>query len=179
MWEHGMLGHSRTIFDEMVHVPLVIKLPAGMETEAAVVEDLTSIMDLFPSICAWLDVPAPEVLDGKLLAQLLDLEPDPGRQLLLRTFHSNPAIASRGANSKLRFDPRAGDGSGEAEFYNLRTDPLERNPAPVVDGTARANRVARLREQFETLRASTSPQAEGVLRSEQDNKMIEGLGYSE
>ena len=179
MWEHGVLGHSRTIFDEMVHVPLVVKLPAGMEGTANVVSDLTSIMDLFPSICAWLDVPAPETIDGKLLPQLLDPEPDPMRKLLLRTFHPDPVIATRGVNSKLRFDPRAHNGAGEAKFYNLRKDPQEKLPIPVVDGTVRAGQVNRMRKQFEALRASAAPQAEGALRSEQDEKMIEGLGYSE
>lgn len=179
MWEHGILGHSRTIFDEMVHVPLVVKMPAGMESEVSRVDDLTSIMDLFPSICSWLDVAAPEVIDGELLPRLLDSEPNPKRQLFLRTFHSEPTIALRGADFKLRLNPRAGTGIGEAEFYNLRKDPLERNPVTVTAESARAGQIMRLRNQLENLRAAATPQAGGDPRTEEDQEMIEGLGYAE
>ena len=179
MWEHGILGHSRTIFDEMVHVPLVIKMPAGMEADVSRVDDLTSIMDLFPSICAWLDAAPPEVIDGELLPRLLDREPKPGRQLFLRTFHSEPTIALRGADSKIRLNPREGTGIGEAEFYNLRKDPLERSPMAVTAKSSRAGQVMGLRYHYEQLRESATPQEQAGPRTEADQKMIEGLGYTD
>lgn len=51
--EHGQFGHQE-LFDEMLHVPLMIRAPDG---EAGRRDDLISLVDLTPSLLALLDQP--------------------------------------------------------------------------------------------------------------------------
>ena len=47
-FEHGGLGHGHTLYNELLHVPLIIKLPGT--TTARVVPTRTSIQDLLPTL---------------------------------------------------------------------------------------------------------------------------------
>jgi arylsulfatase len=55
-WEHGGVEHGRTLYDEVLRVPLVIAAP---ELEPATRPDLSSVIDVAPTILALARVPAP------------------------------------------------------------------------------------------------------------------------
>lgn len=44
--DRGWIGHSVTLHDELVHVPLIVKPPRGVETSAAVRSEYVSLVDL-------------------------------------------------------------------------------------------------------------------------------------
>jgi len=58
-FEHGNKGHHRTVYDEVLHVPMMIRFPHG-EHAGQTVDTQTSLLDVFPSIldAAGLAVPA-------------------------------------------------------------------------------------------------------------------------
>lgn len=47
-YEHGHWQHSRSLYEELIHVPLVVKWPG--ESEASTVEGPVSLIDIFPTI---------------------------------------------------------------------------------------------------------------------------------
>ena len=49
--EHGMFGHIRIAFEELLHVPLIIRAPSLVEPETRVTETVSSI-DLAPTLLA-------------------------------------------------------------------------------------------------------------------------------
>ena len=55
--EHRVLGHGGRLDPELVEVPLIVKFPH--QRRAATVDDLVSIVDLFPTVLAAAGVPAP------------------------------------------------------------------------------------------------------------------------
>ena len=59
--EHSVLGHGGRLDPELVEVPLIVKFPH--QREAATVNDLVSIVDVFPTVLEAAGVPAP-VSDG-------------------------------------------------------------------------------------------------------------------
>lgn len=60
--DHGLFfAHDFTLFEELLHVPLIIH---GTESEAARIEDNVSLVDLFPTLCTLMQAPCPEGLDG-------------------------------------------------------------------------------------------------------------------
>jgi arylsulfatase A-like enzyme len=75
--EHGGWWHGTTLYDEQIHVPLLVKPPRGGAT-GRVVEELATSLDIAPTIFAAAHVPAPPVLQGHALP--LDQGAAPGRQ---------------------------------------------------------------------------------------------------
>ncbi|HOS02525.1 MAG TPA: sulfatase [Candidatus Hydrogenedentes bacterium] len=54
LWEHGGMGHGRTVYEELVHVPLIIAQPGA---SARVVEAPVELIDLLPSLAGILGTP--------------------------------------------------------------------------------------------------------------------------
>ena len=63
--EHGAIGHGQSLFDEVLHVPLIIS-PAGM-TKKVRVKHATSMFNLYPSLLTLAGLPVPEGLQAKSL----------------------------------------------------------------------------------------------------------------
>ena len=77
-FEHGGTSHGFSLYDELLHVPLMIRWPARFEGRR-VNADVRSI-DIFPTLCELLGVEAPRGLRGRSLVPLLEggaLEPLP------------------------------------------------------------------------------------------------------
>lgn len=104
--EHGMVGHNTTLFDEMLHVPLMIRLPGGAIPEGFDHNRLASTLDVVPTVLGYLGA----VPDGNLGGvDLVRTVPDPegSRILFLRTSHpKNAMVAARTAKWKQISWPR-------------------------------------------------------------------------
>ena len=48
-WEHGGFEHGHTLYEELVHVPLLIKLP-GAAYGGTTIDESVSIVDIFPTV---------------------------------------------------------------------------------------------------------------------------------
>jgi arylsulfatase A-like enzyme len=68
-FEHGDKGHKRTLYREIIQVPLVMRVP-GMAA-GQVIETPVSLVDLAPTILDLLAVPAPPGLSGQSLVPAL------------------------------------------------------------------------------------------------------------
>ena len=66
--EHGGWTHSRTVYQEMLHVPFALRVPG---VRPARVESLVSLVDLAPTLLHALGVPAPASFNGRSLMPLL------------------------------------------------------------------------------------------------------------
>jgi arylsulfatase A-like enzyme len=68
--EHGYIWHGSGVYDELVHVPLLMRFPGGSPNGA--VSGLTQTIDLLPTIFDVLEVPYPrEGLQGTSLLPLM------------------------------------------------------------------------------------------------------------
>lgn len=75
--EHAQLSHGMNVFDEVLHVPLVIKPPAGhrhADDLAAGRDQLARHVDLVPTLLELLDLPALPGQTGTSLLQALERE---------------------------------------------------------------------------------------------------------
>ncbi len=171
--EHGGTGHQRTLFDEVVRVPLVVWAP-GRAARGAVVAEPVRLIDVLPTIARLAGIKAPLAVQGRDLGPLL--APDAQRAGLAGDERAPPALcelsvndealfALRRAGEKLVVDERA----GLAQRYDLARDPGERAPAPLADPSAleAARRAARSFGRFLDTRAP------GAV--EPDSELIETL----
>jgi arylsulfatase A-like enzyme len=69
--EHGLIGpHRPWLHEELVHVPLIVRLPEAAEAGRRV-PALTQPADLMPTLLAWFDAAAPPGVHGVSLLPLL------------------------------------------------------------------------------------------------------------
>jgi arylsulfatase A-like enzyme len=59
--DHGGMGHGRSLFEELVHVPLVVAVPGQTASETSA---LVSLIDVMPSLLEIADAPPVAGLDG-------------------------------------------------------------------------------------------------------------------
>jgi arylsulfatase A-like enzyme len=121
-WDHGRFFHGQSLHDELLHVPLVVRLP-GRRSAGTVVERPVRSIDIAPSLLDWMGVPVPPSFEGTPLASVLARPDDPPADLV--------ATATMG-----QFPTRYGIRTGEAKLvdtvddgrrvlWDLRSDPRE------------------------------------------------------
>ncbi len=68
--EHGVVGwHSHSLYDELLRVPLIIKMPGARSAGARVDSQVRSI-DIAPTVLSTLELPIPEDFEGVAVAEL-------------------------------------------------------------------------------------------------------------
>jgi arylsulfatase A-like enzyme len=118
--EHGTVGHVINLYDELLHVPLVVRLPRDERDEGlnASRGGLVRHIDVVPTVLERLDI---SNLPGTTGTSLFE----PIERLLIAETHPPEAprtlFTARDETYKLIFDP-AGD---SFEMYRLGPDPLE------------------------------------------------------
>ncbi len=118
-WEHGFIDHSTLPYEELVHVPLLIKLP-GSRNGGARVKTPVGLVDLLPTLLDFAGCTSLEPRDGTSLVTLL--ENPAGALPLQRTYvcEFQASAAIRKGNWKLVYHPRR-----LLELYDLERDPEE------------------------------------------------------
>lgn len=71
LYEHNRIGHPNSVLnDELLHIPLVFKLP-HQDKKARVIDELTCSIDIMPSVMDYLDLEVERPLMGKSVIDLV------------------------------------------------------------------------------------------------------------
>lgn len=68
-WEHDSWEHGQSLFNELLHVPLLIRRPG--QAERRTINQPVTLLDPMPTILDYCDVEAPEQMRGKSLLPLM------------------------------------------------------------------------------------------------------------
>jgi len=138
LFDHGSFGHGHTLYEELLHVPLIVRFP-GQSRGRRVAAPVTSL-DLVPTILDCAGLPVPPHLPGRSLREATD-EPR------LRVAEYLDTTAVRLGSWKLVL----GASTGPAQSIGTALFDLERDPAERVDRTrGEPQRAARLRALLES-----------------------------
>jgi arylsulfatase A-like enzyme len=122
--EHGGWWHGTTLYDEQVHVPLLVK-PTGAHA-GRVVEELATSLDITPTVLSAAHAPVPATLQGHALP--LDGGAPPSRQSVFaeEDLEGNVLQAVRTRDWKfINANPGNPRGLAPEELYDLGRDPGE------------------------------------------------------
>lgn len=120
--EHGRLGHAVHLYNETLHVPLIIRLPkkrfAGQRIDAIV-----SLVDLLPTVCQMAGIMPKGNYDGLDLLNCLNT----------KVFTERPLFANLNRSKEINFSATffrdwkfiIDRSNKKMELFNLRLDPSE------------------------------------------------------
>jgi len=123
-WDHGGFEHGRTMYDEVLRVPLLVKFPGGKDGGRQVAQLVRSI-DVLPTVAQVTGLPIPRGIRGRALTELLadgGSASEPRELYAESTLYGEEQKALRTADCKLIFRTE----SRKTEVYDLRSDPAER-----------------------------------------------------
>jgi arylsulfatase A-like enzyme len=125
LYEHGWIGHNVQLYDESIHVPLIVRFPAGKGPPAGTrVKGLADLLDLAPTIADLFGVLGRGGSDRQFQGRSLLPALDGGAgetAVLSRTVWDRPRYSRRDDGYKFVYDTR----TGEEELYDLAHDPAE------------------------------------------------------
>ena len=133
-FEHNGFGHGHDVYQEIIHVPLLIRWPDHPRFEAmpARIHEPVSLMDVYPTLIDYLDLPKPpRPLVGRSLRPLLEgtrrgtwwpvVSKAPGPRAVIVSYREGPIKV------RIRYE-RARGGLRTDVAFNLSRDPDETQP---------------------------------------------------
>jgi arylsulfatase A-like enzyme len=193
-FERGWLGHTRTLYDELIRVPLLIRIP-GARSAGRVVEEPVSLVSLMPTLLDLMGIEGPGEVQGATFAPLMtdagewqpepilsevvrwderasEVAPSQKSEVPARTMvHKRAVVVGR---HKLVVDLL----SGKQELYDLERDPRERDDL----ASREPDRVRELAAEMDAVRAAADAAAlprigAERIRSEAEAQHLIDLGY--
>jgi arylsulfatase A-like enzyme len=187
--EHGLIGHEKTLFEEVVRVPLIVLVPG--QRARVDVEQIVGLVDVAPSLIDLAGGSVPASFEGRSWKGTLVRDPNRPGWL---SWGSGPSEAGKtytelikGAERDAkRFTPHqhavvSGNRKlivglhGEREYYDLAGDAAEQNPNGLNDAD-RAELNALFDEMRALAKARAAPRQTQALDDDTRERM-RALGY--
>jgi arylsulfatase A-like enzyme len=173
--EHGWIGHNVQLYEESIHIPLVVRFPAGKGPAGKRIGALVDLLDLAPTIADVFGVRgqggSDKQFQGRSLLPVVDGGPGkPG--ILSRTVWDRPRYALRDDRFKYLYDTR----SGEESLFDLQADPGEVKDVLAADPLRAAYFRQALHQWISRMGRGAGGAEEGALTPEQRENLC-ALGY--
>ena len=172
IWEHGDYGHQDGVWEQLVHVPLVVRQPGR---PAGRVSRPVMLIDVAPTLLELLGLEVPTGWQGHNL-----FEPEAERLVVTERFDERAATFDGTFKAIWR-----NDGEGRWRFFDLEKDPTEQRPLAGEGERAQRLKDAALRWALATPEADRSKNRVpsgfcgtlGKAEAEEHMKLLEQLGY--
>ena len=174
-WEHDLVGHGPWMYEELLHVPLIIHYPGGARS-GQVVDSLFSTVDFFPLVAEQAAVSLPETVQGL---------PPERREFVMSQGFRNVSWYAKVFGERLDRDlvgfvkwpwKLVVGSKGPSELYHLESDPLE------LSNRAGEPIEQELRRDLEAVRSTLAPRLAGRVAEDVDPALLDrlrALGYGE
>lgn len=184
--EHGWLGHTRYLFDGMVHVPLIVSDPRQTDHHGDVIDTRVSTVSVMPTILDLVGIdPSPWAFDAPSLAGAVRGE-EPKAQPLFTMVDFEAAQKRNAAKAAhleavLMGDQKwirpSGGRPGPFEVYDLVADPGEQAPRRVPQATPEAAEVRALFQRAHQRFSQRALPKHAAAYSEAELDEMQKLGY--
>jgi arylsulfatase A-like enzyme len=180
-WDHGGFEHGHTMFEELIRVPLIIKLPAQYGPARSVVPARVRQVDIMPTVLDVLGLETPATFDGEsVLPMMVDETMPKDRPAYSEgTLYGVDKVAFYQDRHKYILDL----GSNDGELYDVIDDPLEKDNL----SASRPDIALRMRSALEVFRSKLQARAGQLaparsidMQAEQNRQLrdqLEALGY--
>ena len=179
LFEHNYLGHGRRVYQDNLHVPLMVRAPQAAPGRTAAP---AQSVDIAPTLLGLANVAAAPGMTG---FNLLAAPPDAGRMRFVETYGGavprlpglKRVLAGAGPSHRavLAGAWKLICAGGAAELYRLPDDPGERDNQAAVE----PEQVSRLTEAIAAWVREHAPAnpADGPVLTQEDQSALRSLGY--
>jgi len=137
-FDHGGTCHAYSLYNELLHVPLLIYAP-GLLPEGKRITNPVMTIDIYPTLLEMLDIAVPEGIKGKSLLPLINEDPswddrpvyaenteDPGGRLMGSGAGVTKTIIVKPWKLIINFKSPSDMNKPKYELFNLDSDPGEK-----------------------------------------------------
>ena len=142
--EHGGKGHRRTLYEEVLKIPLLLHWPAGLKSRR--VSEAVGLVDLAPTLLDLAGLPPMASVVGSSLAGLARGGVQADRAVLAE-LNVAPHLLSAVVQGQSKLITRRH--GRRPEYFDLRSDPGEQRPLPADSGGALSGRLRGLLNEAE------------------------------
>ncbi len=172
--EHGKIGHGQTLFEEAIRVPLFLRWRARFP-EARRLDSPASILGIYPTVTALLDLPAPDGMQGQPFGALLGEPPAQPRPLYFQTDRAGRTLNAvlDGPWKLIRQDGRP------AKLFNLTKDSAETSDVAAAHPRIARRLATGLDEHLASLPAPPKDTGQVPVTNQEHLEKLRALGYVE
>lgn len=124
-WDHDGFEHGHTLYDELIRVPLIVKLPSDLDVTRDVVSEPVRVLDVMPTVFDVVGIDKPATFDGESMMSLIRGESSSRRPVFAEsTLYGPERVAWRTERYKYIHDATTGR-EGIGELYDWQEDPKE------------------------------------------------------
>jgi len=181
--EHGGFWHGTTLYDEQVHVPLLVKWPKGSVPGAPAADpELARHMDVAPTILAQAGAPIPSAMRGQDLAVRYqgEVAADPARSSVLAEtdLEGNVVKALRGMDWKF-IEANEGNPRGlpPEQLFEVSVDPKEKTDLHQQQREIADRMRTDTNTEVELARSRAVQGGKDATLTEADRERLRALGY--
>jgi len=167
-YDHRNWGHGQSVYNELIHVPLILRYPGHGAPGARVATPVMHV-DMLPTLLDLAGIPLPPAAAG--IGASLFSAPQQRDDVLSQLIYRYGEAAALVAGDRVLVTMRRGD-DGRSAAYDLATDFGEHHDLPAPADQLRA--LAELRRRLERTRSAAAESADGV-----DRDRLKALGYAE
>lgn len=122
--EHGDFLHNTTLYDEMIHIPMIFKFPKEVRTHNKVVNGIVESIDIIPTLADLCGIQLTHPIDGKSLTSLVFTDQKSIKDYTFsRSAHGiTPKLSVRSRQYKYIYNMM----KDSRELYDLGKDPGEK-----------------------------------------------------
>jgi len=182
LFDHGDFGHPPKMYDELIHVPLIVQDTAGRFSQQSDISSPTSHLDLAPTIGTLLDADIPSEWQGRSLLEMTDGDEAGNREYTITELCHKSGLGGSIMLDSLVAAIRTTEWKyiqnrqrNTEQLYNLQKDPGERDD--ISDHNQAV--VSELRETLEDRLANVSETTESVEITDKAKQRLQQLGYAE
>ena len=169
-FDHGGFEHGHTLYDELLHVPLLIRYPERLKPR--VVAGPVGLVDVAPTLCALSGVAADPAFVGQNLSQ-----PDGAAGLEERPLILEGNFWGRPHRGWLHDGYKLIVSGGGMKLFNLRNDPAEQIDLRTIEVERLRKMTADMAAAFKAMAARALDQSSPVQVSPEELKRLRSLGY--
>lgn len=184
---HVYNAHGESLYDELIHVPLIIRYPRHLPTGASI-EQQVELVDVMPTLLDLVGIPPPAAMSGTSLLPLAKGVATPRREWALSEAMEKglewKALRTPRFKYLLAFDPSGGERSGvrppivDERLFDLERDPGEQRSV-LRENPDQAQAMRAQIEELLTRLAAADAAAQSVVVAPDVIERLRALGYAE
>lgn len=179
-WEHAGFEHGHTLYDELIHVPLIMKYPKafGVPGKVTTVTGVVRQVDFLPTVLDIVGIAPPKDahFEGVSVKPALSGRSIPEREVYSESLHYGAEQkAIRTSKYKLIYHVS----SGQVELFDLIKDPGEKTNIATANPVVARALQGRLTRWMDRVKQSEAEKksSTAVTPDEQTRELLKSLGY--